>query len=295
MTKLTRLSTARLRSLALGVLVAAPMALALAGPVGPGGAAAVAAAPADRPGARVVSLRLREAVRTLPVRAETPRGYDRDKYRHWIDADGDCRDTRDEVLAAESTTAVTGCDVRTGRWRSYYDRKTWTRSSDVDVDHLVPLKESWDSGGRRWNAATRTRYANDLADRRTLVAVTDNVNQSKSDRDPADWMPAYGKCRYIRQWAAIKLRWRLSVDRAERRKLVKVADGCPNVVLRVSRAKVVTSGSSGTAGGGGGGGLDPRFDYCYQAKAAGYGPYRQGSDPEYAWYTDSDSDGVVCE
>jgi hypothetical protein len=242
-----------------------------------------------------VSLHLRAAIRQLPVRAETPRGYDRDRYRHWIDADGDCQDTRDEVLAAESTTAVSGCDITSGTWRSYYDRKTWTSSSDVDIDHLVPLKESWDSGAKRWNAATRTRYANDLGDRRTLVAVTDNVNQSKSDRDPAEWMPTYGKCRYVRQWTAVKVRWGLSVNRAEKRKLVKVASGCPNVVLKVSRARVVKGGSSGTATSEGGGTLDPRFDYCYQATAAGYGPYYQGKDAEYAWYTDGDGDGVVCE
>jgi hypothetical protein len=41
--------------------------------------------------------------------------------------------------------------------------------------------------------------------------------------------------------------------------------------------------------------LDPRYDYCYQAQAAGYGPYHQGQDPEYEWYTDGDSDGIACE
>lgn len=40
---------------------------------------------------------------------------------------------------------------------------------------------------------------------------------------------------------------------------------------------------------------DPRFDTCAEAKAAGYGPYTRGQDPEYAWYRDADSDGVVCE
>lgn len=40
---------------------------------------------------------------------------------------------------------------------------------------------------------------------------------------------------------------------------------------------------------------DPRFNTCGEAKAAGYGPYHRGSDPEYDWYRDSDSDGVVCE
>lgn len=40
---------------------------------------------------------------------------------------------------------------------------------------------------------------------------------------------------------------------------------------------------------------DPRFDTCKEAKANGYGPYRSGVDPEYNWYRDADSDGIVCE
>jgi hypothetical protein len=40
---------------------------------------------------------------------------------------------------------------------------------------------------------------------------------------------------------------------------------------------------------------DPRFDTCAKAKAAGYGPYVRGVDPEYAWYQDRDGDGRVCE
>jgi hypothetical protein len=41
--------------------------------------------------------------------------------------------------------------------------------------------------------------------------------------------------------------------------------------------------------------LDPRFPTCKAAKAAGYGPYYRGVDPEYYWYRDADSDGIVCE
>lgn len=40
---------------------------------------------------------------------------------------------------------------------------------------------------------------------------------------------------------------------------------------------------------------DPRFGTCGEAIDAGYGPYYRGSDPEYDWYRDADSDGVVCE
>jgi Excalibur calcium-binding domain len=40
---------------------------------------------------------------------------------------------------------------------------------------------------------------------------------------------------------------------------------------------------------------DPHFSYCYEANDAGYGPYREGVDPEYDWYDDRDDDGIVCE
>ncbi|GGL05854.1 thermonuclease family protein [Planomonospora parontospora] len=42
-------------------------------------------------------------------------------------------------------------------------------------------------------------------------------------------------------------------------------------------------------------GTDPRFPTCGAANAAGYGPYRRGTDPEYGWYQDRDGDGLVCE
>ena len=196
--------------------------------------------------AKSVTMRLRAAIRNLPVGSETPRGYERSRFRHWVDAHGDCQDTRDEVLKAESKVKVSGCDVRSGKWFSYYDRATWTRSSDVDIDHLVPLKEAWDSGARRWNADTRKRYANDLSDGRSLVAVTDNVNQSKSDRDPAEWMPRYANCRYVKEWTAVKIRWGLKVNRPEKRELTRVAAGCTNVRITVTKARIVkAAGASG--------------------------------------------------
>ncbi|WP_326826653.1 thermonuclease family protein [Streptosporangium sp. NBC_01756] len=45
----------------------------------------------------------------------------------------------------------------------------------------------------------------------------------------------------------------------------------------------------------GAGGTDRRFRTCGEANAAGYGPYRRGTDPEYGWYQDRDGDGLVCE
>lgn len=245
--------------------------------------------------AATVEKRLRAAILDLPVAAENRAGYDRDLFRHWIDANSDCQNTRDEVLDGESRVNVAGCDIRSGKWVSYYERRTFTDSSDLDIDHVVALAEAWDSGASRWNAGTRTRYANDLADARTLVAVSASVNRSKSDQDPAEWLPRYGRCTYVKHWVAVKIRWSLKVNTAEKRALSRVASNCANTVLRVGKARVVLGTTNGGGTTGGGGGLDPRFDTCTDAKSAGYGPYHQGRDPEYDWYRDGDNDGIVCE
>lgn len=195
--------------------------------------------PADAAtGTAAVHQRLRYAIRHLPVARETRAGYDRDKFKHWIDADGDCQDTRDEVLAAESLVAVSGCDIQDGKWFSYYDHATTTDSSSFDIDHLVALAEAWDSGAKKWSDDTRERYANDLGDGRSLVAVSASSNRSKGDQDPAEWLPQYGKCRYLRAWVAVKIRWSLKVDRGERTALQSLGAGCKNVVLTVHRASI---------------------------------------------------------
>ena len=49
---------------------------------------------------------------------------------------------------------------------------------------MVPLKESWESGARKWTGADRTRHAKDVGLFVSLIAVTDNENQSKGDRAP---------------------------------------------------------------------------------------------------------------
>jgi hypothetical protein len=208
------------------------------------------AAPAARAGtqpaavpsraADTYSARLRRAVRELPVAREHRAGYDRDLFPHWVDADSDGCDTRDEVLIAEADDPVTvgsGCSLSGGRWFSYYDRVSWTDTGRIDIDHLVPLAEAWDSGARGWSTRTRQRYANDLGDRRTLVGVTDSVNQSKSDQDVAEWLPTYDRCRYTREWVAVKHRWGLRVDRAERRALTTLAADCTNTTITVTLAR----------------------------------------------------------
>jgi hypothetical protein len=198
--------------------------------------------------AATVSKPLRTMVADLPVASEVRTGYDRDLFPHWVDADGDGCNTRYEVLIAESTTTPTvgsGCSLSGGRWYSYYDGATWTAPADVDVDHFVPLAEAWDSGARNWTTAQRQAFANDLGDSRSLAAVTDNVNQSKGDQDPAEWMPSLTSvhCRYVGEWAAVKTRWGLTVDSTEKSALTSYANGCSNVTITV---QTVLGGGGGS-------------------------------------------------
>ena len=80
----------------------------------------------------------------------------------------------------------------------------------------------------------------------------------------------------------------LTVDRPERRALLRKARSCRNVVVKVRTAHVVRQSDTDDSS-------DPRFDTCTEAKANGYGPYHAGTDPEYDWYIDGDADGIACE
>jgi hypothetical protein len=174
----------------------------------------------------------------LTTAVEQPTGYDRTLFVHWIDADGDGCDTRQEVLIAESLTPVkvgAGCALSGGSWSSAYDGVTTTDPSTFDIDHVVALKEAWDSGAYGWTADRRKAYANDLGDARTLRAVSSSSNLSKSDSDPAQWLPPVVafRCTYGTDWVAIKVRWRLSVDSTERSALQSLLGPCPATPVTV--------------------------------------------------------------
>ena len=161
---------------------------------------------------------------SLAVEAEQPNGYDRGLFRHWVGADGDGCDTRREVLITEAVTApaVGGrCVLSDGVWVSRYDGETDTgNGGGFDIDHLVPLKEAWDSGAHGWDPQTREQFANDLGFEHSLVAVSAGSNRSKGAQDPTTWLPPESsqRCWYAAAWISVKARWDLSVDSARSRR-----------------------------------------------------------------------------
>ena len=160
-----------------------------------------------------------EILQGLVVAPEQRSGYDRDLFDHWSDLDGDGCDTRREVLIRDSRVESEldpnrTCWVVSGLWYSYYDDEWVQGPSSLDIDHLVPLAEAWDSGARSWNSERREAFANDEG---ALVAVTARSNRSKGAADPADWMPSNSDftCPYAAAWVATKARWGLTMDRQE--------------------------------------------------------------------------------
>lgn len=245
--------------------------------------------------------------------------YEREKFNHWVSKNPSGCDTRFAVLVSESIvkTKISGCTVISGEWKSVYDGQTVTDPKKLDIDHMVPLKEAWESGASKWDAAKREAYANDLDFAPGLVAVTAASNRSKSDRDPAGYLPTdtSNRCAYVANWIAVKTKWNLSIDSAEKTAIRNQLNSCATGEQIPSVTAVPSTPASGIMGGNptngeaskdkvltpappaaaaGPAGSDPKFTSCAKAIAGGYGPYVKGQ-PEYEWYRDGDGDGKVCE
>ena len=251
----------------------------------------------------------RRLLRSLKVRKERNAGYDRAKFIHWIDADGDSCDTREEVLIAESLKPVrkaSGCSIQSGKWYSRYDGVRTRNPSTFDVDHMVPLAEAWGAGAKAWNSDTRKAFANDLRYPYSLIAVSASSNRSKSDRDPSEWLPPRRKyqCFYAKTWIAVKWRWQLTVNKGEKDALRRIMNRqCGSLAVpKPARATIRTgTGDGGGGGGGGGGGCNPNYagacipnvPYDLDCSDITARNFRVVGTDVYGF--DGDGDGIACE
>ena len=275
--------------------------------------------PSPRTSAATVAAAPGSALRvlaTLAVKGRAPKtGYDRGLFGSgWIDTDRNGCDTRDDMLrrdlrALTIKPGTYGCVVLAGTLSDPYSatsiRFVRGGADEVDVDHVVALSDAWQKGAQQWPAAKRIAFANDPMD---LQSTDYSLNRQKGDADAASWLPpnkAY-RCTYVARQVGVKAKYGLWVTAAEHDAIARVLAACPSTpapsgglptlspVGRVgatsSAPRPVTSPTARATAG-----LDPRFGTCAAAKAAGYGPYYRGRDPEYSWYVDRDHDGIVCE
>lgn len=171
--------------------------------------------PSDaRPGSEP-QLAVAEIAADLPI-------YSRDEWKHWVDSDDDCQDARAEVLIEESTMPPTfktdrNCRVIGGSWLDPYTGQVFEAAGDLDIDHLVPLKNAHLSGGWRWDQYRKEDYANSMAEDYHLIAVDKRANRAKGARGPEEWKPPDETyhCQYARDWIAVKAAWHLTATAAE--------------------------------------------------------------------------------
>ena len=160
--------------------------------------------------------------------------YNRDDWPHWTDYNKDCQDTRQEVLIEESLEPVVyksddACSVASGKWYGAYTDQFYYDPSELDIDHLIPLKNAHISGGYQWDKYMKDEFANQLLSPDNLIAVSASANRSKGARGPDEWKPdnkGYW-CEYAYDWIRVKYLWNLTVTNSEWNALLEMIETCP--------------------------------------------------------------------
>jgi Protein of unknown function (DUF1524) len=155
-------------------------------------------------------------------------GYSREKFPHWTGQGGGC-DTRDAILKRDgkNVKVTDDCKITSGSWHSVYDGKDFTSPTGIDIDHMVPLANSWRTGAAEWTDDKRSDFANDM-ERPQLIAVSAGSNRSKGDQDPSEWKPPSQDywCQYAIDWVTVKSYWKLTVTASEKSALEDMLGTC---------------------------------------------------------------------
>ena len=186
------------------------------------------------------------ALASVPIKGRAPKtGYARSEFgERWTDDNDEtwghngC-DTRDDILRRDLTTVVVrtgGCKVASGTLRDPYagvvvefSRGPGT-SALIQIDHVVPLSNAWQTGAQQWTPRQRQDFANDPLE---LLATQGHVNEAKGDGDAATWLPPYKpfRCAYAARMVAIKLAWHLWMTQPEHDAVARILTGCVGIGL----------------------------------------------------------------
>jgi hypothetical protein len=176
---------------------------------------------------------------TLPVKGRAPKtGYSRDAFgQRWADVDRNGCDTRNDILKRDMTSIVykaktRNCVVLSGTLIDRYSGETINfvrgevSSMEVQIDHVVALSNSWQTGAFKLSIMQRTALANDPLN---LFAVKGRLNSQKGDGDAATWVPPMKsfRCAYVAQQIAVKAKYSLWVVPPEKAAMLAILSQCP--------------------------------------------------------------------
>lgn len=176
--------------------------------------------------------------------------YDRKaQFGRWVNDPNDetCMNTRAKVLDRDSAKKVifketSKCTIESGRWKDPYTGQTLNFASQIQIDHLVPLKNAYVSGAYKWNFSARCLYANYLGYDFHLLSVSGTENMRKSDKAPDRYMPPNSSyaCTYVRNWLTVKLLWGLSMTLPEADSIRQIINDnwCSTAQFKISAAEL---------------------------------------------------------
>ena len=199
-------------------------------------------APLSAPAAPASSVVALTTLASLDVKGRAPQtGYDRQWFGpDWADVDGNGCATRDDILTRDLTRISyrddDPCIVESGLLADPYSGRLihftrgWDTSIAVQIDHVVALSNSWQTGSQFWRPGKRLRFANDPLN---LLAVDGQLNQQKGDGDTATWLPPNKRyrCAYVARQVAVKARYDLWVTPPEKDAMTRVLSSCPSQPL----------------------------------------------------------------
>lgn len=145
------------------------------------------------------------------------------------DLDGDCQNSRQEMLILTSQAPVTytnprNCQVRIGQWLDEYTGQTFTVATQLEMDHIIPPEYAHRHGGDRWPPGRKVMFANDP---QNLIPVDRSEMRQKGDRGPARYLPREEyHCSYARQWEAIAEKYDLTLDRRDANHITRKLREC---------------------------------------------------------------------
>lgn len=268
------------------------------------------------------------ALSALLVRPRAAKaGYSRDQYgQAWsddvqVDGGGNGCSTLEDILRRDLSMVVfvsasDTCTVLSGTLNDPYTATVIPYlkggTSPIDIDHMVSLSDSWQSGAAALPIELREGLANDPLN---LQAVSRRANQQKGDGDTATWLPpnkSY-RCEYVHRQINVKVKYGLWVKPAERDAMHRVLTQCGGTVpseldsrsagpedASTAQAPGATTSPSWPAATDSAAPRAPSaadggyFANCAAARAAGQAPLLRG-EPGYRTEMDGDGDGVACE
>lgn len=152
------------------------------------------------------------------IQNETFFEYDRNTFGDWKDENRNCINTRHEVLirdALQYQLDEQGCKVVSGLWIDFYTGEYLDDVSLIDIDHVVPLKEIWDSGGSAYSKTMLRTMFNDIDN---LVVTHRKINRSKGSWEPHEWHrfdELSNYCGFLSKWTNFKMKYYLTFDQTE--------------------------------------------------------------------------------